>query len=352
MRLNARVAEAMPSNDGFREAVLTTPVCGGATCHIGSSRVHERTIDGMLFLNQVADPTHWNDGRARRACSPSGTTSRPDGVEADPAYLGALCRHALARRRRDARARVRHAHLRADHARRVARDEGGAAVDARSTQLYGATESRRAVHGVHRTGGCTTTRATRTSSSSTPAAGSSRVRRHDARPHLDAAFALRHRRLGARRRRLPLRPCPTRATRSSASKGASTTAIDHAREACHARRCSTTSSTAPTRRLTQLAAARRVAATAARILHVVASDGAQRGRRGRATSSVRPVEPRRPPRSCPKRAGNIVWSARCRKSEAMANKYKADFPAPLARARRHAHHLPRLRLDHAQAARR
>ncbi|MGZ3407780.1 MAG: hypothetical protein ACXVAN_15120, partial [Polyangia bacterium] len=55
MRLNARVAETMQAS--FKEAVLTTPVCGGSTCHIGTLSREERTVDGMLFLNQVADPT-------------------------------------------------------------------------------------------------------------------------------------------------------------------------------------------------------------------------------------------------------------------------------------------------------
>ncbi|HXU71338.1 MAG TPA: hypothetical protein VN947_18525 [Polyangia bacterium] len=93
MRLNARVDEAM--RDGFREAVLTTPVCGGSTCHIGTLSREERTIDGMLFLNQVADPTLWNDGELTRMVA-EWNDLRPDGVESDPQYLAALCRHALA----------------------------------------------------------------------------------------------------------------------------------------------------------------------------------------------------------------------------------------------------------------
>jgi phenylacetate-CoA ligase len=94
MRLNARVAAAM--GDGFREAVLTTPVCGGSTCHIGTLSREERTIDGMLFLNQVADPTHWNDGELERMLA-EWNDLRPDGVESDPQYLAALCRVAVAR---------------------------------------------------------------------------------------------------------------------------------------------------------------------------------------------------------------------------------------------------------------
>src|SRR5438874_264815 len=56
----------------------------------------ERTIDGMLFLNQVADPTHWTDAELTRMLD-EWNDLRPDGVEADPQYLGALCRHAVAR---------------------------------------------------------------------------------------------------------------------------------------------------------------------------------------------------------------------------------------------------------------
>jgi phenylacetate-coenzyme A ligase PaaK-like adenylate-forming protein len=91
MRYNARIAETMHA--GFREAVLTTPVCGGATCHIGVRTREERTIDGMLFLNQVADPTHWTDAELERMLA-EWNDLRPDGVEADPAYLAALCRYA------------------------------------------------------------------------------------------------------------------------------------------------------------------------------------------------------------------------------------------------------------------
>src|SRR5947209_5504868 len=50
MRLNRRVAELMPAGGAgpsFREAVLTTPVCGGATCHVGFLSREERTVDGM-----------------------------------------------------------------------------------------------------------------------------------------------------------------------------------------------------------------------------------------------------------------------------------------------------------------
>jgi phenylacetate-coenzyme A ligase PaaK-like adenylate-forming protein len=95
MRLNARVAEVMTPGREFKEAVLTTPVCGGATCHIGNLSRLERTVDGMLFLNQVPDPSHWSPAELERMVS-EWNDLRPDGVETDPAYLAALCRWAHA----------------------------------------------------------------------------------------------------------------------------------------------------------------------------------------------------------------------------------------------------------------
>jgi phenylacetate-coenzyme A ligase PaaK-like adenylate-forming protein len=94
MRLNSRVAAAM--SQSFREAVLTTPVCGGATCHIGTLSLAERTVDGMLFLNQVADPSLWNEAELGRMVGEWNDLA-PDGVESDPQYLAALCRWAQSR---------------------------------------------------------------------------------------------------------------------------------------------------------------------------------------------------------------------------------------------------------------
>jgi phenylacetate-coenzyme A ligase PaaK-like adenylate-forming protein len=93
MRLNATVDRAMGAE--FKEAVLTTPVCGGATCHVGNLSRLERTIDGMLFLNQVPDPSHWSAAELERMYA-EWNDLRPDGVETDPAYLAALCRWAVA----------------------------------------------------------------------------------------------------------------------------------------------------------------------------------------------------------------------------------------------------------------
>src|SRR5262249_11447783 len=93
MRLNRRVAEVMPAGAAFREAGLTTPGCGGATCHVGFLSRGERTLAGLPFLNQGADPTHWSPDELDRMIA-EWNDLRPDGVEADPAYLAALCRHA------------------------------------------------------------------------------------------------------------------------------------------------------------------------------------------------------------------------------------------------------------------
>src|SRR5262245_27261823 len=60
MRLNARIAKTMEATE-YREAVLTTPACGAGVCHFGSQTVEERSIDGMLFFNESADPTHWTE---------------------------------------------------------------------------------------------------------------------------------------------------------------------------------------------------------------------------------------------------------------------------------------------------
>jgi phenylacetate-coenzyme A ligase PaaK-like adenylate-forming protein len=92
MRLNRRIAEVMAPGAAFREAVLTSPVCG-ATCHVGNLSREERTIDGMLFLNQVTDPTHWSPSELDRMIA-EWNDLKPDGVESDPAYLASLCRHA------------------------------------------------------------------------------------------------------------------------------------------------------------------------------------------------------------------------------------------------------------------
>lgn len=93
MRLNAHIARAMSHSD-YREAVLTTPACGAGTCHFGSQTVAERSIDGILFFNESADPTHWTDRDFERMLG-EWRDYAPLGVEADPAYLAIVARAAL-----------------------------------------------------------------------------------------------------------------------------------------------------------------------------------------------------------------------------------------------------------------
>jgi hypothetical protein len=152
MRLGPRVAETMQAS--FKEAVLTTPVCGGSTCHIGTLTREERTVDGMLFLNQVADPTLWNDGELERMLAEWNDLA-PDGVESDPQYLPRLPPRPAGV---DAPAGVRRAHLRADDARQRPRMK--AALPSTTPFQPTGDRSGRLVHGVH-TGRCIATRATR-----------------------------------------------------------------------------------------------------------------------------------------------------------------------------------------------
>lgn len=78
----------------FREAVLTTPVCSAGVCHIGDLPMKDRIWERMLFLNQKADPAHWNENELARMVFELGAYA-PDALEADPAYLAALSRYAL-----------------------------------------------------------------------------------------------------------------------------------------------------------------------------------------------------------------------------------------------------------------
>jgi phenylacetate-coenzyme A ligase PaaK-like adenylate-forming protein len=138
MRLNARIADAMKPGAAFREAVLTTPVCGGATCHVGNLSREERFIDGMLFLNQVADPTHWGPGELDRMIE-EWNELRPDGVETDPAYLAHLCRYAVrAGKSMHSPAFVT---LTYELATRGHRRAIAAAISSPQYSLYGATET-------------------------------------------------------------------------------------------------------------------------------------------------------------------------------------------------------------------
>ena len=76
-----------------REAVLTTPLCAGAVCHIGDLTLEERTLGRLLFLNQQPDPNRWLARDMDRMIHEL-DLFQPELLEADPAYLAILCRHA------------------------------------------------------------------------------------------------------------------------------------------------------------------------------------------------------------------------------------------------------------------
>ena len=137
MRLNAQIARSM-SRAEFREAVLTTPACGAGVCHFGSQTVAERSIDGMLFLNESADPTHWTDQECERMLK-EWCDFAPRGVEADPAYLAVIARAALKRGIRLPPPEF--ITLTYETTTRAMRRDIARAVDAPVFQLYGATEA-------------------------------------------------------------------------------------------------------------------------------------------------------------------------------------------------------------------
>jgi phenylacetate-CoA ligase len=137
MRLNARVARSLGRTE-YREAVLTTPACGGGTCHVGSQTPEERSIDGMLFLNESADPTHWTERDTERMLR-EWRDFEPRGIEADPAYLAVIARTALQHGVRPPAPEF--VTLTYETTTRAMRRDIGRAVDAPLYQLYGATEA-------------------------------------------------------------------------------------------------------------------------------------------------------------------------------------------------------------------
>lgn len=137
MRLNARIAAAMARKD-WREAVLTTPACGAGTCHFGSQTAAERSIDGILFFNESADPTHWTDAECERMLH-EWREFAPLGVEADPAYLAIIARAALQRGLRLPAPEF--ITLTYETTTQAMRRDITRAFDAPVFQLYGATEA-------------------------------------------------------------------------------------------------------------------------------------------------------------------------------------------------------------------
>jgi phenylacetate-CoA ligase len=137
MRLNATIARSM-RDAKYREAVLTTPACGGGVCHFGSQTAAERNIDGMLFFNESADPTHWTEHECDRMLR-EWDDFAPRGVEADPAYLAIISREAAKRGvRMNAPEFVT---LTYETTTRAMQRDIGKTVEAPLFQLYGATEA-------------------------------------------------------------------------------------------------------------------------------------------------------------------------------------------------------------------
>jgi phenylacetate-coenzyme A ligase PaaK-like adenylate-forming protein len=137
MRLNALIAKAMGRGD-YREAVLTTPACGAGTCHFGSQTAEERKIDGILFFNEGADPTHWTERDCERMLN-EWCEFAPRGIEADPAYLAIIARAAL--RRGTPVPPPAFITLTYETTTRAMRRDIGRAFAAPMFQLYGATEA-------------------------------------------------------------------------------------------------------------------------------------------------------------------------------------------------------------------
>ena len=95
-------------------------------------------FDGMLFLNESADPSLWTDRDLKRMLD-EWIAFAPRGIEADPVYLAMLARAALARGiRLPAPDFITLTYETTTHAMR--RDIRRA-VDAPLYQLYGATEA-------------------------------------------------------------------------------------------------------------------------------------------------------------------------------------------------------------------
>lgn len=137
MRLNARIARTMSATE-YREAVLTTPACGAGVCHFGSQTVEERSIDGMLFFNESADPTHWTEQECDRMLS-EWADFAPRGVEADPAYLAIIARAAAKRGVRMPAPEF--VTLTYETTTRAMRRDIGRTLESPLYQLYGATEA-------------------------------------------------------------------------------------------------------------------------------------------------------------------------------------------------------------------
>jgi phenylacetate-coenzyme A ligase PaaK-like adenylate-forming protein len=99
MRTNPVIARAHAGELGpYKETILTTPVCGLATCHVGDLPLADRLDEHRLFLNMRPDPTFWRPDDMDRMLDE--LAAHPTiGLESDPMYLATLARYAASRGR-------------------------------------------------------------------------------------------------------------------------------------------------------------------------------------------------------------------------------------------------------------
>jgi phenylacetate-CoA ligase len=94
VRTSPIASRAMDGAEGpYREAILTTPVCGVGACHTGDLSFAERSEQHRLFLNMRADPTFWKHDEMTRMLDEI-AMHETVGLESDPTYLATLARHA------------------------------------------------------------------------------------------------------------------------------------------------------------------------------------------------------------------------------------------------------------------
>jgi phenylacetate-CoA ligase len=90
LKCNSYIAARL--DDGYREAVLTTPVCSENVCQTGPTPMEERCLDYLLFLNTQYDPNRWDDGTMARMLDEI-RRFEPVSIDADPVYLATLCHY-------------------------------------------------------------------------------------------------------------------------------------------------------------------------------------------------------------------------------------------------------------------
>ncbi len=133
-----RLCAGLVAREGYREAVLTTPVCSGNLCHVGALPMEERIEgDRTLFLNQTVDPGRWSDAEVLRMADELERFA-PDALEADPAYLAYFATRLVALGRRPAQPKfidLSYEFPSRRHLAAIARAFGAPRVDA-----YGSTE--------------------------------------------------------------------------------------------------------------------------------------------------------------------------------------------------------------------